>query len=81
MFTGRIHFYIEQKENYAVATHCYDLASDRPNVKEEYKKFVKVGYLPYTNEYELIIKKDTLEKLEEYLEENYPNYRCAYHKE
>ena len=81
MFTGRIHFFIEQKENCAVATHCYDLGSDRPNVKEEYKKFVKVGYLPYTNEDELIIKKDTLEELEEYLEENYPNYRCAYHKE
>lgn len=81
MLKGKIHFFIEQRENCAIATHCYNLGSERPNVKEEYKKFVNVGYMPYTDENKLIIIKDTLEELENYLEKNYPDYRCTYYKE
>lgn len=80
MFTGRIHFFIEQKEDCVIATRCDDLGSNRPNVKDEYKKFVDVGYLPCINEDALIIKKDTLKELEKYLTKEYPNYRCAYYK-
>lgn len=80
MFTGRIHFFIEETNDGVIATRCFDLGSDRPNVKKEYEKFVKAGYLPYIDEDELIIKKSSLKELKKYLVEHYPNYRCAYYK-